>query len=332
MVGAERRGLNAPCHPLDMASGASTPVRPLVIVLAIQVAIGIGLVVWGLQGFPLPGNDREEPSSTAAAAGVPRATSSRFDGAWAWGLLREQVALGPRPAGSEPSRRLAARLASLLPSGRLEAVPGAPAGMQNVVGVLPGTRPAIVVGAHYDTLDMPEFVGANDGASGVAVVVAAARALQRIRRPAGAPELRFVLFDGEEAPPGVEFLAGGVRGSKAYAREHGDDLAAIVLLDMIGDRDLSIPREESSDPALWTRLRAAARRVGTHRVFPDRTVGRILDDHTPFLQRGIPSIDLIDFTFPVWHTTRDDLRQVSARSLDAVGETVVELLRGGRLR
>jgi glutaminyl-peptide cyclotransferase len=331
MVGADRRALSRPWHPLDMGSGASTPVRPLVIVLVIQVAIGIGLVVWGLQGFPLPGNDREEPSSVAAA-GVPRATSSRFDGAWAWGLLREQVALGPRPAGSEPSGRLAARLASLLPSGRLEAVPGDPAGMQNVVGVLPGTRPAIVLGAHYDTLDIPEFVGANDGASGVAVVVAAARALQRLRRPAGAPELRFVLFDGEEAPPGVEFLEGGVRGSTAYAREHGDELAAIVLLDMIGDRDLSIPREESSDRALWAKLRAAARRVGTRAVFPDRTAGQVLDDHTPFQEREVAAIDLIDFTFPVWHTTRDDLRQVSARSLDAVGETVVELLRGGRLR
>jgi glutaminyl-peptide cyclotransferase len=325
-----------------MASGASpsdagrTPrvrLRPLVVVLAIQVAIGIGLVVWGLQGFPLPGaHDDPAPPAAAAAAPAPRAKVNRFDGAWAWGLLREQVDDGPRPAGSQASRALAARLASLLPSGRLEAVPGEPAGMNNVVGALPGSKPAIVLGAHYDTLDIPGFVGANDGASGVAVVVAAARALERIRRPAGAPELRFVLFDGEEAPPGVDFLEGGVRGSTAYARAHASEVGALVLLDMIGDRSLQIPRESSSDRAMWRRLRAAARRVGVERVFPDRTSGQVLDDHTPFQERGIPAIDLIDFTFPAWHTTRDDMRAVSARSIDAVGETIVELLRGGRLR
>jgi hypothetical protein len=308
----------------------------LVVVLAVQIVIGIGLVVWGLQGFPLPGSaDDPEPSAPAAvatAASAPRARTDRFDGAWAWGLLREQVAKGPRPAGSQASRELASRLASLLPAGRLEPVPGEPAGMQNVVGSLPGSKPAVVLGAHYDTLDVPRFVGANDGASGVAVVVAAARALQTLTRPAGAPELRFVLFDGEEAPPGVEFLEGGVRGSTAYVRAHRDEVGALVLLDMIGDRDLAIPREQSSDAAMWRRLRAAARRVGVQRVFPNRTASAILDDHTPFQDRGIPAIDLIDFTFPVWHTTRDDLRAVSARSLDAVGETVVELLRGGRLR
>lgn len=317
-----------------MATGGThLPVRPLVIVLAIQVGLGIALVVWGIQGFPLPGHaDDRAPAASAAAVGPPRATTDRFDGAWAWGLLREQVAIGPRPAGSQASQRLAARLASLLPNGRLEDVPGDPPGMHNVVGSLPGSSPAIVLGAHYDTLDMPGFVGANDGASGVAVVLGVARALQQVRRPAGAPELRFVLFDGEEAPPGVEFLEGGVRGSRAYAEAHARETGALVLLDMIGDKDLSIPREASSDRRMWSRLRAAARRVGTERVFPDRSSGTILDDHTPFQERGVPSIDLIDFTFPPWHTTRDTMSTVSARSLDAVGETVVELLRSGRLR
>ncbi len=309
------------------------PVRALVIVLAIQITLGIGLVVWGTQGFPLPGGaDDRAPAAAAAAGPGGGPKTNRFDGAWAWGLVREQVALGPRPAGSDASRRLAARLASLLPSGRVEAVPGEPPGMQNVVGTLPGTKPAIVVGAHYDTLDIPGFVGADDGASGVAVVAGVARALERIQRPEGAPELRFVMFDGEEAPPGVEFLKGGVRGSKAYAQAHASEIGALVLLDMIGDKDLSIPREASSNRAMWTKLRAAARRVGTQKVFPDHPSGAVLDDHTPFQEKGIPAIDLIDFTFPVWHTTRDDLSAVSARSVDAVGETIVELLRSGRLR
>jgi glutaminyl-peptide cyclotransferase len=310
-------------------------VRVLVVLLVVQVVIGIGLVVWGTQGFPLPGGADDEPSaarSSGVAAPAPRPRVNRFDGAWAWGLEREQVLqYGPRPAGSDASRRLAQRLASLLPNGTLENVPGEPAGMHNVVGVLPGRAPAIVLGAHYDTLALQGFVGANDGASGVAVVVEAARALARLPRPAGAPEIRFVLFDGEEAPVGEsDFLAGGVRGSRAYVDAHASQLRALVLLDMIGDRDLSIPREQSSDRGLWARVRAAARTVGVQRVFPGATTGTVLDDHTPFLRRAIPSVDLIDFTFPPWHTRRDTLASVSPRSLDAVGETVVELLRTWR--
>src|SRR3954454_665898 len=106
-----------------MATGASTPggqgssqvtVRGLVIVRAIQVALGIALVVWGTQGFPLPGRadepDPTAPAGSAASVAPPRSAAARFDGAWARALLREQVALGPRPAVSDPSRRLAARL------------------------------------------------------------------------------------------------------------------------------------------------------------------------------------------------------------------------------
>ena len=159
-------------------------------------------------------------------------------------------------------------------------------------------------------------------------VVELARALRRLPRPANAREVRFVLFDGEEAPEGCEdFLACGVRGSRAYLRAHRDEVASLVLLDMVGDRELSIPREQGSDAALWARLRAAARRAGTTGAFPDRTTGEILDDHTPFAQAGIPAIDVIDFTYPEWHTAADTLDQIGARSLDTAGETVLELLR-----
>jgi hypothetical protein len=101
----------------------------------------------------------------------------------------------------------------------------------------------------------------------------------------------------------------------------------MILLDFVGERGLRIPREELSDPALWRRLRAAARRVGVARVFPARRQDAILDDHVPFMRAGVPSIDLIDFDFDCFHRRCDDLSQISARSLDAVGETVLELLR-----
>jgi hypothetical protein len=141
-----------------------------------------------------------------------------------------------------------------------------------------------------------------------------------------------VLFDGEENPDDARasFYAGGVRGSKAYARRHAKGTRALVLLDFVADRDLAIPREAGSDPRLWKRLRAAARRAGVASAFPSGTVGTVLDDHTPFTRRGIPAIDLIDFTYPCWHKACDDLEHVSQRSLDRSGEAVLELLRTWR--
>lgn len=259
------------------------------------------------------------------AAAPPAA--DRFDAGRAFADLRAQVRLGPRPAGSAASRRLADRLQRRLPRARFEPVPG---GLRNVVGSLPGRGAPILVGAHYDTKDIPGFVGANDGAGGVAVVLELARALRSGQRACQRP-IRFVMFDGEESPRGsTDFLADGLRGSTHHARTRGRGLRAVVVVDFVADRDLSLPREASSDPALWARLRAAARAVGADHVFPDAVGREILDDHTPFLARGIPSIDLIDFDYPHFHRRSDTLDKVSPRSLDLVGETLVEFL--GRLR
>jgi hypothetical protein len=261
--------------------------------------------------------------------GAPRAAApERFDSARAWAELRRQVASGPRPAGSPASRRLAERLRAALPDGRFEPLGRAHPGLRNVVGHLPGTRPAIVVAAHYDTKDLPGFVGANDGASGTAAVVELARVLGRDRRPRGAPELRFVLFDGEEATDDTRpFEETGLRGSTAYARRHAGELRALVLLDFVAGRGMPIRREVNSDAALWAALRQAARRAGAAAAFPPGTVGGVVDDHVPFIRRGVPAIDLIQWPYPCWHRPCDNLSAVSERSLDATGETVLELVR-----
>jgi glutaminyl-peptide cyclotransferase len=102
---------------------------------------------------------------------------------------------------------------------------------------------------------------------------------------------------------------------------------AMVLLDFVGDKRLSIPREGYSVPGLWRRLRAGARTVGAQPSFPDDNQGTVLDDHLPFLEEGVPAIDLIDFDFDCFHRTCDDLSAVSERSLDVTGETVLELIR-----
>jgi glutaminyl-peptide cyclotransferase len=287
-------------------------------------------------GFPLIGGggggsspDAARPQrATGPFAPVPAARADRFDAARAFALIRRQVAVGQRPAGSPQLRALAERLRLLLPGGRFEDVPDHP-GLRNIVGVLPGRRPAIVLGAHYDSeFHPPGFVGANDSAAGTAAVVEIARDLRRLPRPRGAREIRFVLFDGEEEPPGsTDFKTDALRGSKAYVRAHRRQVRAMVLLDYIANKGLRLPREATSSPTFWARMRAAADRVGVGAVFPPRTQTAILDDHTPFLDAGIRAIDLIDFSYRYADTTRDTVDKLSQRSLDAVGESTVELMR-----
>ena len=296
--------------------------RPLAAVLVLQVVLAVVFIALvATDNVPFV----DEGSSDAAPA-TPRPKVNRFNGRAAFELLREQVELGPRPAGSDASRRLARRLRSLLPNGRFERIPGHPR-LRNVVGIVRGRDPSrrVIVGAHYDTKDIPGFVGANDGAGGTAIVTQLARTAKRRRLR---PTLVFILFDGEESPAGTpdeRFEAMGLRGSKAAARRH-DDAEAMVLLDFVTDRRLRVPREANSDRALWRKLRAAARKVGTGRHFPDDTASPVADDHLPFLRRGIPAIDLIDFDFPCWHRTCDDMSAVSRRSVDVTGETVLRLL------
>src|SRR6266566_5261454 len=129
---------------------------------------------------------------------------NRFDANRAMSLVDRQVAVGQRPAGSPQLRRLATELRALLPDGRFEPFPsvGPQQGLRNIVGVLPGRPPAILIGAHYDTQYRPKgFVGANDSAAGTAALIELARDL-RADLPANHREIRFVLFDGEEATPG----------------------------------------------------------------------------------------------------------------------------------
>ncbi len=257
-------------------------------------------------------------------ASSPKQRVDRFDEDAAWAFLVRQVALGPRPAGSPASRRLGAILRTSIPRGNFQRVPG---GLRNVVGTVPGREPGrvVVVGAHYDTKDLPGFVGANDGASGVALV----RQLARTIRPRTLrPTLVFVFFDGEETPRGVpdsQILRKGLRGSKVAARAFRG-AESMILLDLVGDPKLRILRDTRSDPRLWSRLRAAAARVGTAHNFPQRRA-EVIDDHVPFAQQGVRTLPLIDLGFRCWHKPCDDLSAVSRESLDAVGETVLELLR-----
>lgn len=288
------------------------------------VALALALTAfWVFRPQPVP--ERFRAGNPGDSVPTPR--TDRFDQRHAFSLLSRQVRVyGHRPAGSSASRALARDLASRLPGGRLEPLSSDPR-LANVTGVIPGRKPAILLAAHYDTEARPsDFVGANDGAAGTAAVLALARALseQKVR---GGREIRFALFDGEEEPAGSkDFYRDGLRGSRNYLSRHRDEVGQVILLDYVANRGLRLPRESSSDPRLWARLRAAARRAATIQSFPPGTVPTVIDDHTPFLEAGIPSINLIDFEYPWRDTSEDDLSKVSIRSLDVTGETVFQLV------
>jgi hypothetical protein len=256
-----------------------------------------------------------------------------FDAQRAFRDLRAQVAIGPRPTGSQGARREVRLIVRRLRHAGIQGV-RVQRPFRNVIGRIPGRRAGtVVVGAHYDTKDIPGFVGANDGASGVAVVLELARALPR--RLEG-PSIDLVLFDAEESPRGESFESAGDRGSRQFVRfaqrggERGSpalaDIRAMVLFDMVGDCDLDIPLEANSAPGLYAVFADAPQDLtGSNAPFEGRAAG-VLDDHTPFIQAGVPAVDLIDFDYGPgpspggwWHTPEDDLRHVCAGSLGAVG-------------
>jgi glutaminyl-peptide cyclotransferase len=167
----------------------------------------------------------------------------------------------------------------------------------------------------------------------VGAVIAIAKALRSDPPRPGQVAVRFLLTDGEEAPAGFsDFYAEGLRGSKAYVAAHARELREVIVLDFIALHDLRLIRDRTSDAQVWSRLRGAALRARTSALFPAGEQGAVIDDHTPFLEAGIPAIDLIDFRYRCWQKLCDDLSQVSQANLQKVGSTVLELIRSDRLR
>ncbi len=274
-----------------------------------------------------------KPVGAAAATPVP--TTKRFDARRAMKTARMQVDAGPRPAGSKALRRVGERLKAMLPEGRFEPVPGHP-GLRNIVGSVPGSGPVLVIASHYDTLKYPKgSLGANNAAAGVGAVIELARVTKAMRRPVTGQGIRFVLFDGEQSPSprDADFYDTALRGSRAYVRAHAEEVQTLVLLDYVANRNIRLPREGTSDAALWSEVRAAAKTVGVERVFPNAVGASIIDDSTPFQQAGIPTANFIDWTDPHRHKITDTYDKLSAASLDAVGETVAQLIvdRDGRV-
>lgn len=285
------------------------------------------------------------PARPAASAPPPQA-APQVDATRALAFTREFVALGPRPAGSEGARRAADWLAAQCralgyapqvdewnedtPAGRLT--------FRNVQADLGNDpkAPLILLGSHYDTklLDAcPGFVGANDSGSSTGLLLELMRVLRGLEPSLRGTRVRFLFFDGEEC----RFRYGpadGLHGSRRAAARLADTgelprCRAMILLDMVGDRDLRLDLPSDTDPDLLRRILrlAEAQDVSRH---VSLAAGPILDDHVPFAQRGIPAVDLIDFSYGPgnawWHTGEDTLDKLSPRSLEIVGNLALGLV------
>lgn len=262
----------------------------------------------------------------------------KFDAGRAWEHLRQLVAIGPRPSGSPAIEQTRKYLKEQLALDGLTAVEQAwdeqtpidKVRMVNLVVTIPGARKErIVFAGHYDTKLSRQFrfVGASDGASSAAFLLELARVVKARKNPL---TIELLFLDGEEARLWDWQGTDNTYGSRHYvelAKRDGSiaSLKAMVLVDMIGDRDLDIRRDANSTPWLTDAIWTAAKHQDLDTYFLDESA-RIEDDHLPFLAAGIPSVDIIDLDYEQWHTARDNLDAVSARSLQVVADVLLYAL------
>jgi glutaminyl-peptide cyclotransferase len=273
----------------------------------------------------------------ALACAQPQTSAPAFDGNRALEHVRALVAIGPRVAGTAGAQQTRDYITKQMTALGLDVkeqafeatTPLGRAKMVNLRVMLPGTAAGgrLIIAGHYDTKRMPgvRFVGANDGGSSTAFLVELARTL---KTRTNALPIELLFLDGEEAV--VEWQGNDhTYGSRYYvdaAREDGTlgQIRALILVDMIGDRDLRLPREPKSTPWLVDLLWSTAKRL-KHAEFVDEEFA-VEDDHIPFLEAGVPAVDIIDLDYPVWHTAEDTIDKVSARSLQVVGDVLLAAL------
>lgn len=297
----------------------------------------------------------QEPSASVANTNAmnnqPAASSSAnpaSDGAKIEGVdanrafehVKNVVAFGPRPSGSEAIKKTQSYIIAELKSYGLRvieddfrgATPKGAIPMKNIIAELPGQRPEVVIiSGHYDTKILANFVGANDGGSSTAAVLETARVMAKTK-----PEytLWFVFFDGEEAV--VEWSGtDNTYGSRHMVERMKKDgslarVKAMILYDMIGDKGLDLRRDETSTRWLVDVIWKTGQRLGYGRNFVDEPA-YIADDHVPFIEANVPAVDLIDFHFGgadnrYWHTTQDTLDKVSGESIKIVCDVVITSL------
>lgn len=282
------------------------------------------------------GTDADAPGAVPGLA--------QFSASNAWSEVEAFVKLGPKPAFSLEASRAATHIETRLKAHGLapsvdvftDVTPKGPRIFRNVVAELPGASGLVVLVSHYDTKSgiATNFVGANDSGSSTGLLLELARCLKAAGPlPTG---VLFAFVDGEECLQAYG-PQDGLHGSRRLVqrlKERNTPILGAIVMDMIGDRDLTIaiPRNSSAD--LMNLAFGSARRVGVRDRFSIAD-NAVVDDHVPFLTAGIRAVDLIDFQYgsrpdanDYWHTSEDTLDKLSPASLDAVGRTVLHMLAG----
>jgi Peptidase family M28 len=301
---------------------------------AVAAVLAAALLALGCHG---PAEQAAGNPPAASQAAPPAARTGGFDGARAFAQLEKLVSFGPRTPGTEAIRREQDYIKSQLESYGCAveednfhaSTPIGSVAMRNLVAKAPGASPragAILLLTHDDTLRLAGFVGADDSGSSTALMLEMARVVCGTKRPLA---VWIAFLDGEEA-----FIqwsdTDGTYGSRELAARLAlsgqlKRVRAVILADMIGDRQLDIRRETNSTPWLTDLVWQTADRLGYRGYFLEESI-TVEDDHIPFVRRGVPAVDLIDFDYPYWHTTEDTLDKVSAKSIAIVGHVILETI------
>jgi len=293
------------------------------------------------QNQPVGGADtglRNTPTNTTTPSPIPTQIQA-FNSSRALENVAFQVALGPRIPGSEAHDKLVDWIQSELSQAGWDSEMQATSMMnqpiRNIIGRWGKGRPWIILGAHYDSRivadrdpnpenQLKPVLGANDGASGVAVLLELARILPDYAKELRAGQIWLVFFDAEDNGniPGYDWIL----GSRAFVDSLTDYPDSVVIVDMVGDINQEIYQEANSDPKLTSEIWAKAAELGYSDRFIVQPGNSIIDDHLPFIQLGIPAVDIIDINYPHWHTADDTLDKISALSLKVVGDTLLTWL------
>lgn len=278
-------------------------------------------------------------AALALAALIP--AQGQFSGRNALEHTGALVSFGPRPPGSPGMRKAQGYIVKHLKAQGWQVreddftarTPAGPLAMKNIIAFRAGTSGrAVALSGHYDTKIFPfPFVGANDGGSSAGFLLEMARALKDVPLK---NSVYLIFFDGEEAVR--EWTAeDSLYGSRRLAAQWNRDrtlstLAALINVDMIGDRDLRIVREQYSSDTLMRLIWSVARQLGLSQQFSGAALA-IEDDHVPFLRLGVRAANLIDFDYGPdhswWHTKEDTMDKLSPDSLEAVGRVLIEVLK-----
>jgi hypothetical protein len=316
--------------------------RALVCLLLAAAVTGCGESKPAAEASPAAAQ-QQEAATSAPTPPAPKVDSPKLDATRAFQYVKDLCAMGPRPVGSPAHKKMEDYIIAHLGGAEVQNDvfpqdgPGKkPLALRNIVAKFPGTKDGIIVlASHYDTKMIPEFVGANDGASSTGLLLGIADQL-RAGMKNGKREgysVWLVFFDGEEAFEANINDTDGLYGSKHLAAQWQKDataakIKAFLLADMIGDKDLNVLRDLNSTPWLLDWVAAAAEQLYSGAHFYS-TQTEMIDDHIPFKQIGVPVADLIDFDYgyanAFWHTKDDTIDKLSPQSLQVVGDVMLRV-------